>query len=63
MPCKNNPIDDWLENIECMYEISESRGIKFFSFMQPMLFTKKSWMIIVRQYCRQCCFMVIINVL
>lgn len=41
IPSKNNPIDDWLENIECMYAISESRGIKFFSFMQPMLFTKK----------------------
>lgn len=37
-----NPIDDWLENIECMCAITESRKMKFFAFMQPMLFTKKN---------------------
>lgn len=37
-----DPVDDWLENIECMHAIAESRNICFFAFMQPMLFTKKN---------------------
>lgn len=41
IPAKGNCIDVWLENIESMYAIAKSRNIKFFSFMQPMLFTKK----------------------
>lgn len=41
IPSDKSPVDDWLENIECMYAIAESRNIKFFAFMQPMLFTKK----------------------
>lgn len=37
-----DPVDEWLENIECMYAIAVNRKIPFFSFMQPMLFTKKN---------------------
>lgn len=42
VPSGRNPVDDWLENIECMYAIAKSRNIDFYSFMQPMLFTKKN---------------------
>ncbi len=35
------PFDIWLNNMELMYAISRSRGINFFSFLQPMLLSKK----------------------
>ena len=33
--------DIWLNNIEIMYAIAQSKGIRFFSFLQPMLVSKK----------------------
>lgn len=33
--------DDWLENIRYMYTIANSCGARFFSFIQPMFFSKK----------------------
>ncbi len=33
--------DTWLSNIEIMHAIAQNRGIKFFSFLQPMLLSKK----------------------
>lgn len=42
IPSNQNPVDDWLENIECMNAIAQNKNIKFFAFMQPMLFTKKN---------------------
>lgn len=42
VPSKGNCIDDWLDNIESMYAITSSRNIKFFSFMQPSLGSKKN---------------------
>lgn len=41
IPSDGDAVDDWLENIECMYALAKSKNIQFFSFMQPMLFTKK----------------------
>lgn len=38
---RRDPVQVWLENIEYMYAIAKSKNIKFVSFMQPMLFTKK----------------------
>lgn len=34
--------DNWLMNIEMMHAIAADRGIKFYSFFQPMLSSKKS---------------------
>ena len=42
IPYGQNPVDDWLENVECMNAIAQNKNIKFFAFMQPMLFTKKN---------------------
>ena len=42
IPSSQGPVDEWLENIECMHAIAANKKISFFSFMQPMLFTKKN---------------------
>ena len=42
IPSSQSPVDEWLENIECMHAIAANKKISFFSFMQPMLFTKKN---------------------
>lgn len=42
IPSDQKPVDEWIENIECMYAIAKNKNIDFFSFMQPMLFTKKN---------------------
>ena len=34
--------ENWLLNIEMMHAIAEDRGIKFYSFFQPMLSSKKT---------------------
>lgn len=34
--------DEWLMNINCMKAIADMHSIKFYSFIQPMLFSKKS---------------------
>lgn len=33
--------DIWIENVQMMHAIAQSRGIKFLSFLQPMLCSKK----------------------
>lgn len=38
----NETIENWLQNINYMYAIANSKHIKFFSFIEPMLFTKKN---------------------
>lgn len=42
IPLSQDPVDEWLENIECMHALAANKKISFFSFMQPMLFTKKN---------------------
>lgn len=42
IPSDQGPVDEWLENIECMHAIASDKKIAFFAFMQPMLFTKKN---------------------
>lgn len=36
-----NAADEWLENIQYMYTIANGFDVKFFSFIQPMFFSKK----------------------
>lgn len=36
-----NSFEIWLDNMELMYAIAHSKGIRFFSFLQPMLLSKK----------------------
>ncbi len=33
--------DIWIENVQMMHAIAQSKGIKFLSFLQPMLCSKK----------------------
>lgn len=39
---ERDTLDEWLDNIEYMNAIAKSRGVSFFAFMQPSLFTKKN---------------------
>lgn len=41
LPSADN-FENWLMNIEMMHAIAEDRGIKFYSFFQPMLSSKKN---------------------
>lgn len=36
-----NYFDNWLSNMQCMYAITQQRGIKFFVFCQPWLMSKE----------------------
>ncbi len=38
---KRESFDIWLSNIEIMYAVAQSKGVSFFSFLQPMLLSKK----------------------
>lgn len=41
--CQNDTFaDEWLMNINCMKSVADMHSIKFYSFVQPMLFSKKS---------------------
>lgn len=42
IPAEEDRIQEWLTNIEYMYAISKSKDVEFFSFMQPLLYTKKN---------------------
>lgn len=41
--------DIWVSNMEIMYEITQSRGIRFFGFLQPMLCSKKDSFLTLRE--------------
>lgn len=38
----NSVADGWLENIQYMHTVAECKGVRFFSFIQPMLCSKKT---------------------
>lgn len=41
--------DIWVNNMELMYVLSKSKGIKFFGFLQPMLLSKKHEKLTLRE--------------
>lgn len=40
MPSSKSAIEDWLKNIEYMHAVCEVNDIKFFSFIQPLFYSK-----------------------